>query len=319
MICKICGKECCDKLNSFGYHLSMTHKIKYKNYYDKFIRKPGEGICPVCGKPTSWRRNHYLICCSHKCGTIYSKDSREKTMIKNHGGKTTLESPSLLKTMRKTCKDIYGDENPGRYGGELFENAMLEKYGVKSFLETYTEEQKTEYGKMGHTKEAEEKYKQTMKDTYGCEHPMLDHETFKKMRRKYKYDNLTFDSKWEIVYYIWLKDHNITFDYQPDISYEFEFNGKTCHYKPDFKVGNEIIEIKGLQFFENKNPNGKMLCPYKKKTDTFEIIQERNNLYEAKHQCMIKNNVKIITDCSLYEKYVNETYGKSYINEFNRK
>ena len=33
-----------------------------------------------------------------------------------------------------------------------------------------------------------------MKDTYGCEHPMLDHETFKKMRRKYKYDNLTFDS-----------------------------------------------------------------------------------------------------------------------------
>lgn len=39
MICKICGKECCDKLNSFGYHLSMTHKIKYKNYYDKYLKK----------------------------------------------------------------------------------------------------------------------------------------------------------------------------------------------------------------------------------------------------------------------------------------
>lgn len=52
---------------------------------------------------------------------------------------------------------------------------------------------------MGHTKEAEEKYKQTMKATYGCEHPMLDHEIFKKTKRKYNYDNLTFDSKPEIA------------------------------------------------------------------------------------------------------------------------
>lgn len=84
MICKICGKECCDKLNSFGYHLSMTHKIKYKNYYDKYLKKDNEGICPICGKPTSWRGNHYLICCSNRCGTIYSQDKREQTMIKNN-------------------------------------------------------------------------------------------------------------------------------------------------------------------------------------------------------------------------------------------
>lgn len=318
MICKICGKKCCDKLNSFGYHLSMTHKIKYKNYYDKYLKKDDEGICPVCGKPTSWRGNHYLICCSNKCGTIYSRNKREQTMIKKYGGKTTLESPSLFKRMRKTCKDLYDDENPGRYGGELFENAMLEKYGVKSFLETYTEEQKTEYGRMGHTKEAEEKYKQSMKTIYGVEHPMLNHEIFKKTHKKYTYNNLSFDSKPEIAYYIWLKDHNIDFEYQPDIYFEYEFNDKILHYKPDFKVENTIIELKGLHFFENKNPNNKMINPFKR-NDIPEIVKFRDSIMEAKHQCMIKNNVKIITDFSEFENYVNEKYGKDFLDDLKRK
>lgn len=319
MICKICGKVCCDKLNSFGYHLSITHKIKYKDYYDKYLKNENEGICPICGNPTSWRGNHYLICCSHKCGTIYSKDSREQTMIEKYGGKTTLESPILFKEMKETCKEKYGNENPGKYGGEIFENAMVEKYGVKSYLETYTDEQKTLYGRLGHTKEAEEKYKQTMKHTYGSEHPMLDHETFKKMRRKYKYNNLSFDSKPEIAYYIWLKDNNIDFEYQPNIDFEYEFNGKILHYRPDFKVENDIVEIKGLHFFRNKNPNDIMLCPYKKKTDSIETIQERNRLYESKHQCMIKNNVKILTNFDEYIKYVKNKYGKAFLESLKRK
>ena len=70
MICKICGKPCSDKLNHFGYHLSITHKIKYKEYNDTYIKSDTDGKCAVCGKPTSWRRNHYLVCCSNKCGTI---------------------------------------------------------------------------------------------------------------------------------------------------------------------------------------------------------------------------------------------------------
>lgn len=61
------------------------------------------------------------------------------------------------------------------------------------------------------------------------------------------------------------------------------------------KIGNKIIEIKGLHFFENKNPNGKMYCPYHKKDDTIEKIEWRNGLYEAKHQCMLKNEVIILT------------------------
>ena len=32
---------------------------------------------------------------------------------------------------------------------------------------------------------------------------------------KYKYNDLKFDSSWELAYYIWLKDNNIQFTYQP--------------------------------------------------------------------------------------------------------
>ena len=57
MICKICGKPCSDKLNHFGYHLSITHKIKYKEYYDKYIKSENEGICPICGNTTWFSTN----------------------------------------------------------------------------------------------------------------------------------------------------------------------------------------------------------------------------------------------------------------------
>ena len=62
-----------------------------------------------------------------------------------------------------------------------------------------------------------------------------------------------------------------------------------------------------------------MLCPYKKKTDSIETIQERNRLYESKHQCMIKNNVKILTNFDEYIKYVKNKYGKAFLESLKRK
>ena len=41
--------------------------------------------------------------------------------------------------------------------------------------------------------------------------------------------------------------------------------------------------------------------------------------YEAKHQCMITNSVKIITDCSEYIRYVNEKYKDRIVEVLNKK
>lgn len=52
-----------------------------------------------------------------------------------------------------------------------------------------------------------------------------------------------------------------------------------------------------------------MVCPYDHNYD---------GLYEAKHQCMLKNNVIILKykEYVKYVKYVNEKYGKNYIKQY---
>ena len=52
--CKICNAEL--KTNrSIGLHLRHNHpEWNMKKYYDTFYRKEKEGICPVCGKETTF-------------------------------------------------------------------------------------------------------------------------------------------------------------------------------------------------------------------------------------------------------------------------
>lgn len=93
---------------------------------------------------------------------------------------------------------------------------------------------------------------------------------------------MTFGSSWEFKVYDFLKEHNIEFEYQPSISFEYEYDGKTHTYHPDFKVGDRIYEVKGDQFFNEQN---QMINPYGRSDD---------GKYEAKHQCMLDNNVVIL-------------------------
>ena len=119
------------------------------------------------------------------------------------------------------------------------------------------------------------------------------------MHARYYYDGERFDSSWELAYYIWLKDHNIPFEFHID-PIDYSYKGKRHRYFPDFKVKNELVEIKGPQLLK--------------------LMQESNSLDNAKYHCMIDHNVKIITDCSEYLNYIDEKYGKEYLKQFrNRK
>ena len=68
--CHICGKEF-PSYRSFSHHLSQVHpEVSNRDYYDRFLKQPGDGVCSVCGKPTefSGRLNRgYYIHCSKKC------------------------------------------------------------------------------------------------------------------------------------------------------------------------------------------------------------------------------------------------------------
>lgn len=54
IVCKICGKEF-EKPVQLTTHIQYNHKdYTGKSYYDEFCKKPNEGICKICGKPTQY-------------------------------------------------------------------------------------------------------------------------------------------------------------------------------------------------------------------------------------------------------------------------
>lgn len=67
-------------------------------------------------------------------------------------------------------------------------------------------------------------------------------------------------------------------------------------YFPDFKINDKLFEIKSPYLYS------KLLIP--------------NTLENSKLNCMIKNNVTIITDCSLYLNYIKNKYGKYLLKSF---
>ena len=76
--CKICGFSSEDP-NAFAQHIKKDHQLSMKGYYDQYLRKPGEGICPVCGKETQYLTlsKGYREYCSIKC----SNSVRQATKV----------------------------------------------------------------------------------------------------------------------------------------------------------------------------------------------------------------------------------------------
>ena len=226
----------------------------------------------------------------HFSKTIYFKEKIKNTSLSHFGTEFPSQSDEIKEKIKNTCTERYGGHSPfcDETVREKAKNSCLKKYGASypMSLNTFKDKMKDthvkKYNGIGFSSEQiQEKIKETCLERYGVEHPMQNHEIFCKTKKKYEYDGLMFDSKPEIEFYKKLKDENADFEYQPDIFFEYEYEGKTHKYYPDFRIGNEYVELKGAYFFKD----GKMINPYNNAEDA---------LYEAKHQCMIKNGIKII-------------------------
>jgi hypothetical protein len=149
---------------------------------------------------------------------------------------------------------------------------------------------------------------------YGVDNSMKNNEIVQKAletkhfevlrKRGLVYDEIYFDNSWELAYYIWLKDNDKKFIYQPKISIKYiDKNGVERLYYPDFLVEGRFIEIKGNQFF---NENGEPYNLYKKE------------YWWEKYNILIKNNIYIMREqeAFTYVKYVNEKYGKDFLKQY---
>lgn len=68
IICKICSGEFKNNVGLIS-HITQTHKLSSKEYYDKYLKKENEGMCLLCGGDCNFLgiKKGYSKCCSIKC------------------------------------------------------------------------------------------------------------------------------------------------------------------------------------------------------------------------------------------------------------
>jgi hypothetical protein len=180
--CKICNKYYVS-YKALMLHVRQTHKLNAKEYYDKHLKKPEEGICPVCGKPTPFVNSNigYQESCSLKCSFYNPKriERLKKNSLEKYGTEYPIQSEQTKNKIKQTNLEKYGHENP--FGSKIVQEKIkqtnLEKRGVEyagKCKETRTKINKTykeRYG--GHpwsNKNVQLKQRKTMKEKYGVEH-----------------------------------------------------------------------------------------------------------------------------------------------------
>ena len=242
----------------------------------------------------------------------------KKTLLKNYGCENSFQLERSKEKSKETMKSHYGVEHAlqhpeiAKKAVETCRQTCLEKYGTTSYSSSQQckDDNKERYGveHLFQAEEFKEKSRKTCLEKYGHENAMQCRDVRVKGQQKYHYDGLHFDSAPELAFYIWLADHSLKFEYQPNISFEYECNGKKHVCMPDFEVDGQLFELKGDQFLKE---DGTWQNPYDHQQDA---------RYEAKHQCLLKNNVTILHEDD-YKKYVNsveEKYGKEYLSNFKK-
>lgn len=221
-------------------------------------------------------------------------DRIEKTNLKSIGVSWPMQSPTVQDKLKATNLEKFGSEYVmgTDYFKEKSKQTYFEKHGVTSPLQN---------------PDVKKRIKMSNLEKYGVEWFSQTPEFATLRSTKFMYDSKSFDSSWELAFYIYCIDNNKTIT-RPTKKFAYDYNGTTHYYHPDFEVDGKLYEIKGPQFFKK---DGTMQNPYN---------HELDGLFEAKHQCGLKNDVIFITneDIKKYFNYVNSTYTKDFINLFKK-
>jgi hypothetical protein len=130
MECEICGREF-KNFRALARHL-RTHKITAREYYDKFLKKEGEGICPVCGKETFFMnlRGGYCKFCSRECAKsgennpFYGKHHSEETKNKLSNALRGENHPNYGKHRLEETKKKISNTEKGKHCSEETKKKM---------------------------------------------------------------------------------------------------------------------------------------------------------------------------------------------------
>lgn len=238
------------------------------------------------------------------------QQKRIKTTREHLGVDFPMQSEDVKNKSKETVRKNWNVDNVGQHEEIIKkrENTNMINLGVKNAFQSDI---------------IKDKIKQTNLKNLGVEHNMQSKEIQEKAKQTklekynklsfnyiYKYNSVSFDSSWELAFYIYHKDKGNKIKHEP-CNFSYTYKNVEHLYFPDFKVNNKYYEIKGEQFIERyKNGNIKTLvCPFDHSLD---------KLYNTKYKCMKKHNVTII-DCNRIQKYLEyiiDTYGEDYLDQF---
>lgn len=244
-----------------------------------------------------------IICVCNSCNKEYktTKDSVRKN------------KQIICNSCKRKLTNIkrYGCEVVNCFGSQDYKSFLIKKYGEDNpqkvnFIREKT--QQTNIKKFGtkapaQNKQVLEKMKQTCFKNNNVLYPAQNKEIRLKQAKnrvtKYYYKDISFDSSWELAFFVYYDDLKVNIIREP-YPLKYEINGETHLYFPDFLIDNKLYEIKSDFLIKD----GKLIDAFGTK-----------NILIEKTKCMIDNDVTVLTgkDILPYINYVNEKYGKTFL------
>ena len=255
-----------------------------------------------CGKPLKFIsfKIGYQKYCSNSCtckNREYKeewKEKRAKTNLEKYGNANTFSLVDNNK--RKTALiEKFGGESPfcskeirekalNNRTGDYNTTSQAQQLRLKKQSETLSKKYNMEITNPKQTPKARESAKKQLESQ--------NYNIYRK--RGYVFENIRFDSSWELAYFIYMRDNNYNIKRNKEKFFKYFDNKNISHkYFPDFIVDGNYVEIKSSYIMDGED------WTYKKA-----IIEV--------------NNITLISDDEIkkYFKYVYNKYGKNYLKQF---
>lgn len=265
-ICKYCGKEFETSRKLGGHTSRCSLNPKYKNILDKInntrktnidVNNPVEEHicqCQYCGndykvniRHNSFIKGLYPKTCSSECSHKLSTQNTDWDKTKKNISEALKGCQSVIKGKIRVNGQWVNDPNWKPYRvcpicGKQYKNKKLR----------YCSEECKKIGKFNRLSNLAKQ-----RHLGGYEPNSI------KKHHHGNYKGVHCDSSWELAYLVWCLEHNITIERCSEIRY-YTIDTKIYRYFPDFKVNNEIIEIKGYyskiaKIKAEQNPDIKVL------------------------------------------------------------
>lgn len=307
--CSVCGTELTNDIKSLYYSPSSTCSLKECRDEARrrtLFSKYGEDYFNQWSNKVS-KTN------IERYGVSNAMDNlsiRNKQQV-NAKAKVDAFREQILKKRIDTVSSRYDVVNVGQLPDHdsKMKRTSMKKYGAISY--SCTESCKSKVRKTYESwtpemwKDKAIRSCNTLQRRYGVRAASAIPYVIKNRRSRYLYNNLYFDSSYELLYYIWAVDNG--HDIQRCInSFEYEVDGVVHVYIPDFLDNGKLIEVKGEHFF---NSDGELINPFTNDP----LVQK---VFKTKGKLMESMNVTVVKNVDVMKNFVYAKYGNDYISKF---